>query len=139
MLLKAFVLVSTVLLLMSLVFSVLSSTPLLILKHDVPMDSRIIRQVFHYCYRMIAIMGAAAAIAFALAGRPLLSACLGSIALLAIVLHRVMLTRMDALRPPMHSGDRSAISRFRQLHVTGVALHLTQLVALTWGITQIAL
>ncbi len=139
MLLKAFVLVSTVLLLMSLVFSVLSSTPLLILKHDVPMDSRIVRQVFHYCYRMIAVMATAATVAFAWAGRPLLSACLGCIALLAIVLHRVMLTRMDALRPPMHAGDRSAISRFRQLHATGVALHLTQLGALTWGMTQVAL
>lgn len=135
---KAFVLISTVLLLMSLGFSVLSSTPLLILKHDAPMDSRVIRQVFHYCYRLIAIMATAATIAFALAGRPVLSACLGFIAALALVLHYVMLTRMDVLRTTMHEGDTAAISRFRKLHVTGIALHLTQLTALTWGMTKIA-
>ncbi len=139
MLLEAFVLVSTVLLLMSLAFSVLGSTPLLILKHDVPMDSRVIRQVFHYCYRLIAIMATAATLAFGLAGRPMLSVFMGCIALLAMVLHRVMLSRMDALRPPIQDGDRTAISRFRRLHATGIALHLTQLGALTWGLTKVAL
>lgn len=139
MLIEAFVLVSTVLLLMSLAFSVLGSTPLLILKHDVPMDSRVIRQVFHYCYRLIAIMATAATLALALAGRPWPSVFMGGIALLAMVLHRVMLSRMDALRPPIQDGDRKAISRFRQLHATGIALHLTQLGALSWGLTKVAL
>ena len=46
MLPKALTLVSTVLMLMSLAFSVLGTTPLLILKHRVAMDSRVIRQVF---------------------------------------------------------------------------------------------
>jgi hypothetical protein len=139
MLLKAFVLISTILLLMSLGFSVLGPTPLLILKHDVAMDSRVIRQVFHYCYRLITIMATAATIAFALAGRPLLSVCLGCMAVLALVLHHVMLTRMDVLRTTMHDGDTAAISRFRKLHVTGIALNLSQLGALTWGMTQVAL
>jgi hypothetical protein len=139
MLLNAFALVSTVLLLMSLGFFVLGSTPLLVLKHETPMDSRVIRQVFHYCYRLVAIMAAAASTGFALAGRPVLSVCLGGIALIALVLHRVMLTRMDALRETMHDGDRAAIGRFRQLHVAGIALNLTQLGALAWGMTQVTL
>lgn len=139
LLLKAFVLISTVLLLMSLAFFALGSIPLLILKHDAPMDSRVIRQVFHYGYRLVAIMAIAATLAFALAGRPVLSACLACIALLAVVLHRVMLTRMDALRTTMHDGDRVAISRFRKLHVTGIALNLSQLGAFIWGMTQVAL
>ena len=139
MLLHAFSLVSTVLLLMSLGFFVLGSTPLLVLKHDVPMDSRVIRQVFHYCYRVVAVMATAATIAFGLAGRPVLSACLACVALLALALHHVMLTRMDALRTTMHDGDRAAITRFRKLHVTGIAINLTQLVALIWAMTKIAL
>lgn len=139
LLLKAFMLISTVLLLMSLAFFTLGSTPLLILKHDAPMDSRVIRQVFHYGHRLVAIMATAASVAFALSGRPMLSAGLGCIAVLALVLHHVMLTRMDVLRTTMHNGDRVAISRFRRLHVTGIAFNLTQLGALIWGMTQLAL
>jgi len=138
MMLKAFVLVSTVFLLMSLGVSVLSSTPLLILKHDVPMDSRVIRQVFHYSYRLVTIMATASSLAFALAGRPLLSLAMACIALIALTLHRVLLGRMDNLRTTMHEGDAAAITRFRKLHVTGVLLNLTQLVLLVWGITRIA-
>jgi hypothetical protein len=137
MLFHALALVSTVLLLMSLGFFVLGSTPLLVLKHETPMDSRVIRQVFHYCYRMVAAMAAAASTGFALTGRPVLSVCLGGIALLALVLHRVMLTRMDALRETMRHGDRAAVVRFRQLHVAGIALNLTQLGALAWGMTRV--
>ena len=138
MMLKAFVLVSTVFTLMAMGVSVLSSTPLLILKHDVPMDSRVIRQVFHYSYRLVTIMAAASSLAFALADRPLLSMAMACIAVIALTLHRVLLGRMDSLRTTMHDGDTAAISRFRKLHVTGVALNLTQLVLLVWGITGVA-
>lgn len=139
MLLKASVLVSTVLLLMSLGFSVLGSTMLLLLKHDASMDSRVVRQVFHYCYRLVTIMAVAATLAFAFAGRPWLSAGAGCIAFLALALHRVLLTRMDVLRITMHDGDRSAVNRFRKLHVTGIALNLTQLAAFIFGMTHVAL
>lgn len=138
MMLKAFVLVSTVFTLMAMGVSVLSSTPLLILKHDVPMDSRVIRQVFHYSYRLVTIMAAASSLAFALAGRAWLSFAMAGIAITALTLHRVLLGRMDSLRTTMHDGDTAAISRFRKLHVTGVVLNLTQLVLLVWGITGVA-
>ncbi len=136
MLIKALALVSTVLLLMSLGFSVLGATPLLILKHKRPMDSRVVRQVFHYCYRLVAVVAIAASIGHTLEGRPLLSVCTGCIALLALALHRWMLTRMDALRSTMHDGDARAISRFRELHVVGIALNCTQLAVLVWTMTQ---
>lgn len=139
MLLHAFVLVSTVLLLMSMTFSVLGSTPLLILKHDTPMDGRVVRQVFHYCYRMVAVMGAAAALAYALSGRLAVSVCLAGIAALALALHRVVLARMDALRNTMYAGDTAAVRHFRQLHGVGVVLNLTQLAALAWGMTRVTL
>jgi hypothetical protein len=136
MLVKALALVSTVLLLMSLGFSVLGATPLLILKHKRAMDSRVIRQVFHYCYRLVAVVAIAASIGHTLAGRPLLSLCTACIALMALALHRWMLTRMDAERLTMHEGDMHAIRRFRELHIVGIALNLTQLAALVWTMTQ---
>jgi hypothetical protein len=136
---KTIALVFTVLLLMSLGFSVLGSTPLLILKHDVAMDSRVVRQVFHYCYRLITVMAVVASLAYAFAGRPLLSAGIGCIAVVAIVMHHWLLTRMDALRATMHEGDTAALSRFRRLHVTGIALNAVQLVAMGFATTQAGL
>jgi hypothetical protein len=139
MLIKALALVSTVLLLMSLGFSVLGTTPLLILKHRLPMDSRVIRQVFHYCYRLVAVLAIAASLGHALADRPALSVCTGGIALLALALHRWMLTRMDAVRPTMQDGDSQAIRRFRELHVAGIVLNFTQLAVVVWALTLIKL
>ncbi len=139
MLPKTLALVSTVLLLMSLGFFVLGATPLLILKHQAAMDSRVIRQVFHYCYRLVAVMAAAASIGYALTGQPVLSVSLGGMALLAVAMHRWMLTRMDNLRTTMHDGDHSAIRRFRVLHVAGIALNLALLAAVGWAMSQVKL
>ena len=139
MLPKTLALVSTVFLLMSLGFFVLGSTPLLILKHDVPMDSRVIRQVFHYCYRLVTVVATAAAIGYGLAGRTGMSLGLACVAVLAVALHHWMMTRMDALRTTMHDGDRAAISRFRKLHVTGIALNIVQLVAVGVAMGQVKL
>lgn len=139
MLIQALALVSTGLLLISLGFSVLGTTPLLVLKHNLPMDSRVVRQVFHYCYRLVAVVAIAASFGHALAGRPLLSVGTGCIAILAVVLHSWMLTRMDALRGTMHDGDMNAIRRFRELHVAGIVLNCTQLAAFVWVMTQVKL
>jgi hypothetical protein len=137
MLPKTISLVSTVLLLMSLGFFVLGSAPLLILKHDAPMDSRFIRQVFNHCYRLVAFVATAASIGFGLGGQTLPAAGLACVAILALASRHWLLTRMDRLRQTMHDGDRAAIRRFRELHVTGILLNLTQLVVLGWGLTSV--
>jgi len=135
---KTIAIVSTVLLLMSLGFSVLGSTPLLILKHDVAMDSRVIRQVFHYCYRLVTVVALVGSTAYAFAGRPLLSIAIGCVAVVAIAMHHWLLTRMDTLRTTMHDGDAAALARFRKLHVTGIAVNATQLVAMGFATSQVA-
>ena len=139
MLIKALALVSTVLLLMSLGFSVLGTIPLLILKHKLPMDSRVVRQVFHYCYRLVALLATAATIGHALSGGPLLSACTACIALLSTGMHRWLLPRMDALRTTMHESDIHLIRQFRKLHMAGIVLNITQLVVVGWALTQVQL
>ncbi|WP_048441595.1 hypothetical protein [Caenimonas sp. SL110] len=139
MLPKVLALVSTVLMLMSLGFFVLGSTPLLILKHDVPMDSKVVRQVFHYCYRLVAVMAAAASLGFALQGRFALALFLVGIAGLALALRHWILKRMDQLRTTMHDGDTEAIRKFRRLHVTGIGLNLAQLVVIAVGLTRVTI
>ncbi len=84
-------------------------------------------------------MAIAASIGQALAGRSLLAVGTGCIAILAVVLHRWMLTRMDALRGKMHDGDMNAIRRFHELHVAGIVLNCTQLAVFVWVMTQVKL
>ena len=139
MMIKALALVSTVFLLMSLGFSVLGTTPLLVLKHVQPMDSRVIRQVFHYCYRWVAVVAIAASVGHALEDRQFLSICTGAIGILVLVLHRWILMRMDALRETMHDGDTLAVRRFRQLHATGVFMNIALFSVAICAITQIKL
>lgn len=139
MLNKALALVSTVLLLMSLGFSVLGTTPLLVLKHLQPMDSRVIRQVFHYCYRLIAFLALAACLGNALEGRVEPSFYTGAIALWALVLHRWLLTRMDDLRTLMQEGHSDAVRRFRFVHTLGVLMNMALFALAIGAISQIKL
>jgi hypothetical protein len=139
MLNKALALVSTVLLLMSLGFSVLGTTPLLVLKHLQPMDSRVIRQVFHYCYLMIALLALAACLGNALEGRIEPSFYTGAIALCVLVLHRWLLNRMDNLRTLMHEGDSHAVRRFRFVHALGVGMNIVLFALAIGAISQIKL
>ncbi|WP_297725870.1 hypothetical protein [Limnohabitans sp. Rim8] len=139
MMIKALALVSTVLLLMKLGFSVMGTTPLLVLKHVQLMDSRVIRQVFHYCYRSIAVVAIAACIGNALVDRQDVSFCAGAIAILVLALHHWILIRMDALRVTMHDGDTQAVSNFRQLHAIVVFMNIALFSVAIWAITQIKL
>jgi hypothetical protein len=139
MLNKALALVSTVLLLMSLGFSVLGTTPLLVLKHLQPMDARVIRQVFHYCYRMVALLALAACLGNALEDRMALSVYTGFIALWVLVLHRWMLARMDALRTLMQAGASDAVRRFRFVHALGVLMNMALFALAIGAISQITL
>jgi hypothetical protein len=139
MLPKTIALVSTVLLLMFLGFSVLGSTPLLILKHDVAMDSRVVRQVLHYCFRLITFAAAVGSVAYAFAGRPLMSLGLGCVTAIALVMHDWLLNRMDALRTTMHDGDTAALARFRKLHIAAIVVNATQLVALGFAMTKVTI
>ncbi len=141
MLAKSIGLAATVLTLSSLGFSVLGSTPLLILRHDVPMDGRFIRQVFHYCYRVVAVFAITATIAHTASERIGLAVGLGAIALLALAMHQWLLRRLDTLRLTMYegSGDPLAIRRFRQLHAGAIGLNFAQLVAMISGLTQVTL
>lgn len=133
---KAIALVSTVLLLMSMTFFLLGTIPLLILKHKEPMDSRVVRQVFHYCYRLVTVFALAACFGQALMEHWLLSITAGVIAAAALLLHHHVLRHMDAMRNTMHTGDAAALVRFRKIHVTGIAFNALQLGSFAWVLTH---
>ena len=124
---------STIPLLMCMGYFFMGSLPLLILKHDTPMDSRFIRGFFNTYYVAVLCAAALPTISFALVGQAAFSACMAAIAALALLLRKKVLPYMDALRLRIESAESAAIADFRRIHIAGMALNFVQLAVLVWG------
>lgn len=130
---------STVVLLVWMGFFMLGSLPLLVLKHDTPLDSRFIRGLFNVYYLAVIITAAIGAASFALAGRSGFALAFGAIGLIGLASRRMFIALMDALRGTMTATDHLAIKRFRRLHIGGMLANVVQLVTLCVGMTQLSL
>lgn len=124
----------TVALLVATGYPLMGSVPLLILKHDTPLDSRFIRGFFNVNYLIGMFIAAATAVSFSLAGRPALAAVAAALAIMAAVLRRTVIPTMDRLRARIQDNDTDAISRFRKIHVVAILINLLQLVAVVWSL-----
>ena len=132
-------LISTVLLLVWMGFFMMGSLPLLILKHDTPLDARFIRGLFQVYYTAIMATGAVGALSAALAGRPAIALGLGAVAALGFAGRRWLISRMDLVRDTMTADDRAAIRRFRRLHVGGMVANIVLLAAFCVAMTRVSL
>lgn len=134
-----FALIATVLLLVWMGFFMMGSLPLLILKHDTPLDSRFIRGLFNVYYLAVILTGTAAALGYAWSGKLFFSLGMAFVAALAFSLRRwIIIPRMDALRGVI-PGAQAAIPRFRQLHIAGMLLNVAQLGTVAWSLTRLGL
>lgn len=124
----------TVLLLVTTAYFLLGSVPLLVLKHDTPMDAWFVRGFFDIYYRAALLSAGATAASYAVAGRPGLAGSAAALAVLATVLRRQVIPRMDGLRAQMQAGVADAIREFRRIHVTAILLNLAQLVFIVWSL-----
>lgn len=125
----------TVALLVTTLYFILGSIPLLVLKHDTPLDARFVRGFFNIYYVAAIATAGATSISYALAGRPALSAGAAALALLAVILRRLIIPKMDALGTRIGSSDMNAIAGFRKTHVTAIAINIGQLAAIVWSLT----
>ena len=132
-------LISTVVLLVWMGLFMMGSLPLLILKHDTPVDSEFIRSLFNAYYVAILTMGTVGALSSALAGRLLIALALSGIAATGFAGRRWFIARMDSVRSTMTADDSSAIRRFRRLHISGMLANVVLLAALCVGMTRISL
>jgi hypothetical protein len=132
-------LISTVALLVWMGFFMMSSLPLLVLKHDTPLDARFIRGLFNLYYVAIMITATVGALSSALANRPTIALGLGFFAACGFAGRRWFVARMDRLRSTMTADDLGGIRRFRQLHIAGMLLNLVLLAGLCIGMTQVSL
>jgi hypothetical protein len=132
-------LIATVLLLVWMGFFMTGSLPLLVLKHDTPLDSRFIRGLFNVYYVAVTLTATAAALSYAWSGKPAFALGMAFVACLAFALRRwIIIPRMDMLRLTIPDVDTS-IFRFRRLHIAGMMINVLQLGTVAWALTQLAL
>lgn len=129
----------TVILLVVTGYFFIGALPLLVLKHDTPLDARFVRGFFDTYYLGVLLTASPAALGYAVAGRFLFAAGMAALALLAVVLRRTLLPKMDALRAPMQDGGAQAIRAFRRLHLAAIACTLAQLVSLVWSLIAVSM
>jgi hypothetical protein len=129
---------STVALLVWMGFFMMGSLPLLILKHDTPVDSGFIRGLFNVYYVAIVTTGAIGALSYALAERLSIALALGCVAVLGFAGRYWFISRMDMVRSTMTADDSSAIARFRRLHIAGMLLNAVLLAAFCFGMTRVS-
>ena len=132
-------LIATVVLLVWMGFFMMGSLPLLVLKHDTPLDSRFIRGLFNVYYVAVTLTASAAALSYAWSGRPAFALGMACIASLAFALRRwIIIPRMDLLRHSIPETGNS-VYRFRRLHVAGMMLNVVQLATVAWALTRLGL
>ena len=132
-------LISTVALLVWMGFFMMGSLPLLILKHDTPLDSRFIRGLFNVYYLALIITAAIGTLSYLLLGRPGLAAALGGVTAIGLAARRWFVGGMDRLRSTMTAADSAGIQRFRRLHIGGMLLNVLLLATFCVGMTQVSL
>jgi hypothetical protein len=129
----------TVALLVTHAYFLLGSVPLLILKHDTPMDARFVRGFFNTYYLAAMYTASATAVSLALSGRLALAAGAATLALLAALLRRTIIPKMDSLRAQMPASETNTIPEFRRMHVAAILANLAQLVLIVWSLVATSL
>ena len=114
----------TVLMIISMGFFMMGSLPLLVLKHDTPLDASFIRGLFNVYYKAVVVTGSIGALCYMAAERPTMALTLGCFAMLGVAGRHWFISRMDRVRSVMTAEDREAIRGFRRLHITGMLVNV---------------
>lgn len=131
-------LVLTAVMFFAMGFLLLASPPLLLLKYDVPNDARFVRGLVHIFFGAVTLAAVLAGVNFALAGQYIFAAGMGCAAAFALVVRRVLVRRMDALRDRIQPDRTEEIAQFRRAFIGGMVANGVQLGAVGIGLTQLS-
>jgi hypothetical protein len=129
----------TLALFMVTAYFIMGSLPLLILKHDTPLDSRFIRGFFNTYYLAAMLTASATAVCYAFAARPGYAAGAAALALVAYLLRRKIIPKMDSLRAQIQLGNTGAVPGFRRIHMAAVVVNVAQLVLIIWSLITLSM
>ena len=125
-----FALFFTVALLAITAYFLLGSVPLLILKHDNPVDSSFIRSFYITYFRLAFVAALGTTASNALAGRTGFAFGAAAIATLTLVVRARLIPRMDRLGIQIQGQDALAIPEFRRIHKSAILINTVQLGAI---------
>lgn len=128
----------TVVLLVTTAYFLLGGLPLLVLRHDIPLDARFIRSFFNLYYKAAFWASIGAAVSYALWGRPGLAIGAAALAGVAVFLRKQLVPAMQQLGTEIEANAEGAIERFRKVHGTALLVNLVQLVLVVWGTIQLS-
>ena len=129
----------TVALLVVTAYFLMGSLPLLILKHDTPLDSHFVRNFFNVYYLAAMAAASATALSYALAARPAFAAGAAALALLAYLLRRKLIPVMESLGAQIQDGGPAAVAGFRRMHLTAILVNLVQLVVVVASLITLSM
>ena len=130
--------VFTVALLVFTAYFLLGGLPLLILKHDVPLDARFIRAFFNVYYKVAFWAAIGAAVSYALWGRVVFAVGAACIAVVVTVLRKRFLLAMEEIGAQIQGSDAQPIRRFRRMHGAALLINVALLVVLVWGTIRLS-
>ena len=132
-------LVFTVILLIITGYFIVGSLPLLILKHDTPLDSGFVRGFFNTYYLAAMFVAGATALSYGFAGKPAFAAGAAALSVLAQILRGMFIPKMDALRAQIQVNATQAIASFRRTHLAAILINLAQLILIVWSLIILSL
>ncbi len=128
----------TVALLVTTAYFLMGGLPLLILKHDVPLDARFIRGFFNVYYRAAFWTSLGACVSFGLWGRYAFAVGAALIVVAATLLRTYLVEAMQRLGDRIEASEEIAVRHFRRVHAAALFANLVQLVAVVWGVLQLS-
>lgn len=128
----------TVALLVFTAYFLLGGLPLLVLKHDVPLDARFVRAFFNVYYKVTFWAAVGAAVSYALWGRAAFAIGAVGIAIVVTVLRRHFLAAMEEVGARIEGSDAEPIRRFRRMHGTALLINVALLAVLVWGTIRLS-
>jgi 4-amino-4-deoxy-L-arabinose transferase-like glycosyltransferase len=128
----------TVALLFFTAYFLLGGLPLLILKHDAPLDAKFVRAFFNVYYRVAFWAALGAAASYALWGRFAFAAGAVVIAGVVTLMRKYLLGAMEQAGTQIEGSDDAPIRRFRRMHGAALLINLALLVFLVWGTIQLS-
>lgn len=129
----------TVALLVTTAYFLMGGLPLLVLKHDTPLDARFVRGFFNVYYKAAMVTALGTAISYALWGRFGFALGAAGLAGIALLLRQRLIPAMQFLDQRIQANDDDAIRRFRRIHGSALLVNLVQLVVVVWSTTQLSL
>ncbi|WP_395703551.1 hypothetical protein [Aquabacterium sp.] len=129
----------TVALLVTTAYFLMGGLPLLVLKHDTPLDARFVRGFFNVYYKAAMVTALGAAISYALWGRFGFAVGAAGLAGIALLLRQRLIPAMQFLDLQIQANDDDAIRRFRRIHGSALLVNLVQLIVVVWSTTQLSL